>query len=97
MAESEKELKTLLMKMKEKSGKGDLKLNIPKTKIIGSGPITSRQIDGEKMETVADFIFLGSEITADGDCSHEIKRYLLLGKKAMTKLHSILKSRYITC
>ena len=96
MAESEKELKTLLMKMKEKSGKGDLKLNIPKTKIIGSGPITSRQIDGEKMETVADFIFLGSEITADGDCSHEIKRCLLHQRKALINLDSKLKSRDIT-
>ena len=94
MAESEKELKTLLMKMKEKSGKGDLKLNIPKTKIIGSGPITSRQIDGEKMETVADFIFLGSEITADGDCSHEIKRCLLLEEKQWQPRQHIKKQKH---
>ena len=94
MAESEKELKSLLMKMKEESEKVGLKLNIQKTKIIASGPITSWQIDGETVKTVADFIFLGSKITADGDCSHEIKRHLLLGRKAMTNLDSILKSRH---
>ena len=82
------------MKVKEESGKTGLKLNIQKTKIMASGPIMSWQIDGEKMETVTDFIFLGSKITADGDCSHEIKRCLLLGRKAMTKLDSILKSRH---
>ena len=92
MAES-KELKSLLMKVKEESEKAGLKLNIQKTKIMASGPITSWQIDGETMETVRDFIFLGSKITVDGDCSHEIKRLLLLGRKAMTKLDSILKSR----
>ena len=92
MAESE-ELKSLLMKVKEESEKVDLKLNIQKTKIMASGSITSWQIDGETVETVADFIFLGSKITADGDCSHEIKRCLLLGRKAMTKLGSILKNR----
>ena len=86
----------LLMKVKEESEKAGLKLNIQKTKIMASGPITSRQIDGETVETVADFIFLGSKITADGDCSHEIKRRLLLGRKAMTNLGSILKSRNIT-
>ena len=91
MAESE-ELKSLLMKVKEESGKLGLKLNIQKTKIMASGPITSWQTDGETMETVTDFIFLGSKITADGDCSHEIKRRLLLGRKAMTNLDSILKS-----
>ena len=96
MAESEEELKSLLMKMKEKSEKVGLKLNIQKTKIMASGPITSWQIDGETMESVADFIFLGSKITADGDCSHEIKRRLLLGRKVMTNLDSILKSRHIT-
>ena len=96
MAESEEELKSLLMKMKEKSGKAGLKLNIQKMKIMTSGPITSWQIDGETMETVTDFIFLGSKITADGDCSHEIKRCLLLGRKAMTNLDSMLKSRHIT-
>ena len=96
MAESEEELKSLLMKVKEESGKVGLKLNIQKTKIMASGPITSWEIDGKTMETVADFIFLGSRITADGDCSHEIKRCLLLGRKAMTKLDSILKSRDIT-
>ena len=96
MAESEEELKSLLMKVKEGSEIGDLKLNIQKTKIMVSGPITSWQIDGETMETVSDFIFLGSKITADGDCSHEIKRRLVLGRKAMTKLDSILKSRDIT-
>ena len=96
MAESEEELKSLLMKVKEESGKVVLKLNIQKTKIMASGPITSQQIDGEAMETVSDFIFLGSKITADGDCSHEIKRHLLLGRKVMTNLDSILKSRDIT-
>ena len=93
MAESEEELKGLLMKVKEESEKVDLKLNIQKTKIMASDPITSWQIDGKTVETVADFIFLGSKITADGDCSHEIKRRLLLGRKVMTKLNSILKSR----
>ena len=96
MAESEEELKSLLMKVKEESEKVGLKLNIQKTKIMASGPITSRQIDGETMETVTDFIFLASKITADGDCGHEIKRLLLLGRKAMIKLDSILKSRDIT-
>ena len=96
MAESEDELKSLLMKVKEQSAKVGLKLNIQKTKIMASGPITSWQIDGETVETVADFIFLGSKITADGDCSHEIKKRLLLGKKVMTNLDSILKSRDIT-
>ena len=96
MAESEDELKSLLMKLKEESEKVGLKLNIQKTKIMASGPITSWQIDGETVETVSDFIFLGSKITADGDCSHEIKRLLLLGRKAMTNLDSILKSRDIT-
>ena len=96
MAESEVELKSLLMKVKENSEKVGLKLNIQKTKTMASGPITSWQIDGETMETVADFIFLGSKITADGDCSHEIKRRLLLGRKLMTNLDSILKSRDIT-
>ena len=96
MAESEEELKSVLMKMKEESEKADLKLNIQKTKIIASGPITSWHIDREKMETVADFIFLGSKITADGDYSHEIKRCLLLERKAMTNLDSILKSRDVT-
>ena len=91
MAESEEELKSLLMKVKEESEKVGLKLNIQKTKIIASGPITSWQIDGETMETVADFILGGSTITADGDCSHEIKRHILLGRKVMTKLDSILK------
>ena len=95
MAESE-ELKSLLMKVKDESEKVGLKLNIQKTKIMTSGPITSWQIDGETMETVADFIFLGSKITADGDCSHEIKRHLLLGRKVMTNLDSISKSRDIT-
>ena len=94
--ESKEELKGLLMKVKEESEKVGLKLNIWKTKIMVSGPITSWQIDGETMETVTDFIFLGSKITADGDCSHEIKRHLLLGGKAMTNLDSILKSRDIT-
>ena len=96
MAESEKELKSLLMKVKEENDKIGLKLSIQKTKIMASSPITSCQIDGETMETVTDFIFLGSKITADGDCSHEIKRCLLLGRKAMTNLDSILKSRDIT-
>ncbi len=96
MAESEEELKSLLMKVKEESEKVGLKLNIQKTKIMASGPITSWEIDGETVETVSDFIFLGSKITADGDCSHEIKRYLLLGRKVMTNLDSILKSRDIT-
>ena len=96
MAESEEELKSLLMKVKEESEKVGLKLNIQKTKIMASGPISSWQIDGETMETVADFIWGGSKITADGDCSHEIKRCLLLGRKAMTNLDSILKSRDIT-
>ena len=96
MAESEEELKNLLMKVKEKSEKVGLKLSIQKTKIMASGPITSWQIDGETMETVTDFIFLGSEITADGDCSHEIKRHLFLGRKVMTNLDSIFKSRDIT-
>ena len=91
MRESEEELKNLLMKVKEESEKAGLKLNIQKTKIMASGSITSWQIDGETMETVRDLIFLGSKITADGDCSHEIKRHLLLGKKAMTNLDSILK------
>ena len=96
MAESKEELKSLLMKMKEESEKVGLKLNIQKTKIMASGPITSWQIDGETVESVADYIFLGSKITADGDCSHEIKRCLLLGRKVMTNLDSILKSRDIT-
>ena len=96
MAESEEELKSLLMKVKEESEKVGLKLNIQKTKIIASGPITSWEIDGETVETVRDFIFGGSKITAGGDCSHEIKRHLLLGRKAMTNLDSILKSRDIT-
>ena len=95
MAESE-ELKSLLMKVKEKSKKVGLQLNIQKTKMMASGPITSWQIDGETAETVADFIFFGSKITADGDCSHEIKRRLLLGRKVMINLDSILKSRDIT-
>ena len=96
MAKSEKDLKSLLMKVKEESEKVGLKLNIQKTKIMASVPITSWQIDQETVETLADFIFLGSKITADGDCSHEIKRYLLLGRKVMTNLDSILKSRDIT-
>ena len=95
MAESEEELKSLLMKVKEESEKVGLKLNIQKTKITASGPITSWQVDGETVETVADFIFLGSKITADGDCSHEIKRLLLLGRKVTTNLDSILESRDI--
>ena len=96
MAESKEELKSLLMKVKEDSEKAGLKLNIQKAKTMASGPIISWQIDGETMETVTDFIFLGSKITADGDCSYEIKRNLLLGRRAMTKLDSILKSRDIT-
>ena len=96
MAESEEELKSLLMKVKKESEKVGLNLNIQKTKIMASGPITSWEIDGEAMETVADFILGGSKMTADGDCSHEIKRHLLLGRKVMTNLHSILKSRDIT-
>ena len=96
MAESEEELKSLLMKVKEKSQKAGLKLNIQKTKSMASGPITSWQIPGETVETVTDFIFLGSKITADADFSHEIKRHLLLGRKAMAKLDSILKSKDIT-
>ena len=96
MAESEEELKSLLMKVKVESEKAGLKLNIQRTKIIASSPITSWEIDGETMETVRDVIFLGSKITADGDCSHEIKRCLLLGRKAMSNLDSILKSRDIT-
>ena len=96
MAESEEELKSLLMKVKEESEKVSLKLNIQKTKIMASSPITSWQIDGETVETVADFIFLGSKITAGGDCSHEIKRCLLLGRKVMTNIDSIFKSRDIT-
>ena len=96
MAESEEEVKSLLMKVKEESEKVGLKLNIQKTKIIASGPITSWQIDRETVETVTDFIFLGSKISADGDLSHEIKRCLLLGRKAMTNLDSVLQSRDIT-
>ena len=96
MAESEEKLKSLLMKVKEQIQKSDLNLNIQKTKIMAYSPITSWQIHGETMETMTDFIFLGSQITADGDCSHEIKRWSLLGRKAMTNLDSILKSRDIT-
>ena len=96
MAESEEELKSLLMKVKDESEKVSLKLSIQKTKIMSSSPITSWQIDGETVETVSDFILGGSKITADGDCSHEIKRHLLLGRKVMTNLDSILKSRDIT-
>ena len=96
MAERKEELKSFLMKVKEESEKVGLKLNIQKTKIMPSGPITSWQIDGETVETVADLIFLGSKITADGDCSHEIKRHLLLGRKVLTNLDSIFKSRDIT-
>ena len=96
MAENEEELKSLLMKVKEESEKVGLQLNIQKTKIMASGQITSWEIDGETVETVSDFIFAGSQITADGDCSHEIKRRLLLGRKVMTNLGSILKSRDIT-
>ena len=97
MAESEEELKSLLMKVNEESENVGLKLNTQKTKIMASGPITTWEIDGETVETVSDFIFLGSKITADGDCSHEIKRRLLLGRKFMTNLDSILKSRDILC
>ena len=96
MAESKEELKSLLMKVKEESEKAGLKLNIQKTKIMASGPITSWEIDGETVETMRDFIFGGSKITADGDCSHEIKRRLLLGRKVMTNLDNIFKSRDIT-
>ena len=96
MAERKEELKNLLIKVKEENENIGLKLNIQKTKIVASGPITSWQMDGETMDTVSDFIFLGSKITADGDCSHEIKRRLLLGRKVMTNLESILKSRDIT-
>ena len=96
MAESEEELKSLLMRVKEESEKVDLKLNIQKTKIMASGPITSWEIDGERVETVSDFIFLGSKITSDGDCSHDIKIRLLLGRKVMTNLDSTFKSRDIT-
>ena len=96
MADSEEELKSLLMKVKEESEKASFKCNIKKIKIMTSSPITSWQIDGEKMETVTDFIFLGSKITADGDCNHEIKRHLLLGRKVMTNLDSIFKSRDMT-
>ena len=96
MVKSKEELRSLLMKVKEESENTGLKLNIQKTKIMASGPITSWEIDGETVETVSDFIFLGSKITADGDCSHEIKRRLLLGRKVMTNLDSILKSRDIT-
>ena len=96
MAESEEELKSLLMKVNKESEKVGLKLNIQKTKIMASGPVTSWQIDGETVETVADFIFWGSKITADGDCSHEIKRCLLLGRKVMANLDSILKRRDVT-
>ena len=95
MEESEEELKSLLMKVKDESEKVGLQLNIQKTKIMASGPITSWEIDGETVETVSDFIFLGSQITADGDCSHEIKRHLLLGRKVLTNLDSIYKSRDI--
>ena len=95
-AESEEELKSLLMKVKEESEKVGLKFNIQKTKFMASGPITSWEIDGETVETVSDFIFWGSKITADGDCSHQIKRLLLLGRKVMTNLDSIFKNRYIT-
>ena len=97
MAESEEELKSLLMKMKEESEKVGLKLNIQKTKIMAFSPITSWQVDGETVETLSDFIMGGSKITADGDCSHEIKRCLLLGRKAMTNLDSLLKSRNLLC
>ena len=97
MVESEEELKSLLMKVKEESEEVGLKLNIQKTKIMASRPITSWEIDGETVKTVADFIFGGSKITADGDCSHEIKRHLLLGRNVMTNLESILKSRDILC
>ena len=96
MAESEEELKGLLMKVKEESEKAGLKLNIAKTKIMASGPITSWQIDAEKVETGTDFIFLGSKITVDGDCCHKIKRCLILGRKTMTNLDSVLKSKFFT-
>ena len=96
MAESEEELKSLLMRVKEESETAGLKLNIKKTNIMASGPITSCQIEGEKVEVVTDFLFLGSKITVDGDCSHEIRRHLLLGRKAMTNLDSVLKSRDVT-
>ena len=96
MAENKEELKSLLTKVKEQCRKAGLKLNIQKTKVMVSNPITSWQLDGEKMETVADFIFLGSKITVDGDCSHKIKRHLLLGRKVVTNLDSVLKSRDIT-
>ena len=96
MAESEEELKSLLMKVKEESEKVDLKLNIQKTKVMASGPITSWEIDEETVETVSDFIFWGSKITADGDCSHKMKRYLLLGRKAMTILDRVLKSKLMS-
>ena len=96
MEESEEELKSLLMKVKDKSEKIGLKLNLQKTKIMASGPITSWEIDGETVKTVSDFIFLGSRIPADGDCSHEIKRHLLLGRKVMTNLDSIFKNRDMT-
>ena len=96
MAESEEKLKSLMMNVKEESEKVGLKLNIRKTKVMASGPITSWQVDGETVETVSDFIFLGSKITADGGCSHEIKRRLLLGRKVMTNLYNVLKSRDIT-
>ena len=96
MAESEEELKSLLMRVKEESEKAGLKLNIQKTKIMASGPVTSQQINAEKVETLTDFIFLGSKITVDSDCSHEIKRHLLLGRKAITNLDSTLKSRDIS-
>ena len=97
LAESEEELKSLLMKVKEESEKVGLKLNIQKTKIMASGPITSWEIDGETVETVSDFIFWGSKITTDGDCSHEIKRHLLLGRKVMTNLDSIFKRGTLLC
>ena len=97
MEESEEELKSLLMKVKEESEKVGLKLNIQKTKITASGPTTSWEIDGERVETMTGFIFWGSKITADGDCSHEIKRRLLLGRKVMTNLHSILKAETLLC
>ena len=97
MAESEDELKSLLMKVKEDSEKVGLKLNMQKTKIMTSGPITSWQIDGETVETMSDFIFLGSKITADGDCSHEIKRCLILGRKAMTDLDCMIKAETLLC
>ena len=97
MAKSEEELKSLLMKVKVESEKVGLKLNIQKTKIMASSPITSWEIDGETVDTVSDFIFQGSKITADGDCSHEIKRYLLLGRKARTNLESILKAETLLC